>query len=556
MTEPSPASVSARVDGAVLMRHMQSFARWIKLSGSEGEMQSLETVRASLAGYGLSTTILRHDALVSLPGRSRVAFGNATPPSITHSFSRSSPPEGVTGALVDVGEGSAAEIAAVDARGCIVLVDGIASPAVAHRAKAAGAVGQLHVSPHEHLHEMCVSPVWGSPSPPEAAALPSTVVNTIAAADGAAIRASLASGASPQITLYAEVDTGWRKTPILVAELYPPGAPPDAPFVMFSGHHDTWYYGVMDNGGANATMLEVARLAALHRDALRRGLRLCFWSGHSHGRYSGSAWYADEYWAELDARCIAHINVDFTGGAGATVLANGAAMPELAPLVAEALAAQAGTSYVGRPMDRSSDQSFWGVGLPSALGSLSEQPPGPLKLRNRLGWWWHTPHDTLEHIDETNLVRDTKIFAHLLWQLLAEKVPPLDYAAWSAALARELADAERKLGERLDLAPLVAAAEALGKAAARLADLPPARATALMMQLSRILVPLHTRSGDRFAHDPALPQPPWPPVASLRALAETEPGSDEAFPAMVAARRARNRLAHALGEANRLLAEA
>jgi len=556
MPEPSPASFSASVDGAVLMRHMQGFARWIKLSGTDDEMQSLEAVRASLAGYGLSTTILRHDALISLPGRSRVAFGNATPPSITHSFSRSSPPEGVTAALVDVGEGTAAEFAAVDARGRIVLVDGIASPAIAHRAKAAGAIGQLHVSPHEHLHEMCVSPIWGSPSPLTVDALPATIVNTIAAADGAAIRASLASGASPQVTLFAEVDTGWRKTPILVAELYPADAPPDAPFVMFSGHHDTWYYGVMDNGGANATMLEVARLAALHRDALRRGLRLCFWSGHSHGRYSGSAWYADEHWAELDARCVAHINVDSTGGAGATVLANSAAMPELAPLVAEALAAEAGTNYVGRPMDRSSDQSFWGVGLPSALGTLSEQPPGPVKLRNRLGWWWHTPHDTLEHIDEANLVRDTRVFAHLLWRLLAAPLPPLDYTGWSAALVRELADLQRALGARLDLAPLIAAAEALGKAAARLASLPPARATALLTRLSRILVPLHTLSGDRFSHDPALPQPPWPPVASLRALAALPPASDEAFPAMVAARRARNRLAHALGEANRLLAQA
>ena len=84
---------------------------------------------------------------------------------------------------------------------------------------------------------------------------------------------------------------------------------------MFSGHHDTWDYGVMDNGGANATMLEVARLFAPERADWRRGLRLCFWSGHSHGRYSGSAWYADTHWDELVRRCVAHVNVDSTGGA-------------------------------------------------------------------------------------------------------------------------------------------------------------------------------------------------------------------------------------------------
>ena len=139
--------------------------------------------------------------------------------------------------------------------------------------------------------------------------------------------------------LQAEVDTGWRKTPILEAEL---GADGDAPFVLFSGHHDTWYYGVMDNGSANATMLEVARLCVAQRERWQRGLRLCFWSGHSHGRYSGSTWYVDEHWDELDRRCVAHINVNSTGAEGADILENVGSMSELGALAAEAIEAQAG----------------------------------------------------------------------------------------------------------------------------------------------------------------------------------------------------------------------
>ena len=42
--------------------------------------------------------------------------------------------------------------------------------------------------------------------------------------------------------------------------------------MLYTGHHDTWYYGVMDNGGANATMMEVARICALHRARWQRGL--------------------------------------------------------------------------------------------------------------------------------------------------------------------------------------------------------------------------------------------------------------------------------------------
>ena len=79
-------------------------------------------------------------------------------------------------------------------------------------------------------------------------------------ADGSALRERLARGEQPKVTLHAEVDTGWRQTPILVAEIDGPDA--DGPFILYSGHHDTWHYGVMDNGAANATMLEVARLTA------------------------------------------------------------------------------------------------------------------------------------------------------------------------------------------------------------------------------------------------------------------------------------------------------
>ena len=550
MTDVSLRSVCDAVDGARLMHHMRELARWTKLSGTLDEMQSLRTVRGELDGYGYRTSVVLHDAYISLPGRARVVSDGATPRCITHSFSVSSPADGLTAELAYVGDGTEADFASRDVRDRIVLVEGIASPGVAHRASRAGAVGQLHISPHEHIHEMCVSPVWGSPSQETLAAMPRTVVMTIAQADGAALRDRLARGERPHVTLHAEVDTGWRQTPILVAELDAPGAAADGPFVLFSGHHDTWYFGVMDNGGANATMLEVARLCALHRDRWQRGLRLCFWSGHSHGRYSGSAWYADEHWMELERRCVAHVNIDSTGGIGATVLSNAAAMAELAPLAAEAVRIEAGTDYVGRPMDRSSDQSFWGIGLPSMLGSLSEQAPGPVKLRNKLGWWWHTPEDTLDKIDEANLVRDTRVFVHVLWRLLTDPVLPLDYAAWAARLSDELRELARQIGDRLALAPVIDAARAVGEAAIAVRTLAPARANAALMQASRTLVPLHTGVGGRFAHDPALPQASWPALVALRELAAAPPGSDEARFAEVSARRARNRLTHALGQAH------
>jgi hypothetical protein len=542
MSDPTRSALCGAVDRSSLMGHMGEFARWVKLSGTPDELTSLHYVQRRLDEFGYRTELLHHDAYISLPGQARVDVDNQTLTSITHSFSRASPPEGITARAVYVGDGTAADFARVDARGAIVLTEGIASPAQAANATAAGALGQIQISPHEHLHEMCVSPVWGSPSAETLAQLPSTVVCTVSNADGSALRDRLARGEAPRVTLHAAVDSGWRQTPILVAEL--DGPDPDGPFVLYSGHHDTWYYGVMDNGAANATMLEVARLMAPQREKWRRGLRLCFWSGHSHGRYSGSTWYADQHWEELERRCAVHVNVDSTGGIGAVVLEHASAAPELLALAGEAIGEQTGATYAGRRMGRSGDQSFWGIGIPAMFGTLSEQPPAPVKMRNALGWWWHTPHDTLDKIDPANLVRDTKVYVHTLWRLLTDPVLPLDFATHARTLLEELHQIGRSLAGRFPIDTLLAAAEALRDAAAA-----GGHDDAALMRASRALAPVYYTSGDRFAHDPALPLPAWPVLQPLRELAKSVAGSDAAQALTVSATRARNRMHHALREA-------
>ena len=70
------------------------------------------------------------------------------------------------------------------------------------------------------------------------------------------------------------------------------------------------------------------------------------------------------------------------------------------------------------------------------------------------------------------------------------------------------------------------------------------------MRASRALAPVYYTSGDRFAHDPALPLPAWPVLDPLRKLAKVAPGTDSARFLAVSATRGRNRLAHALREAD------
>jgi hypothetical protein len=553
------ATAATALGGAVsagrLMAHLGEFARRVKLSGSAEELESFRYLEAEMAAAGFRTTLLSHDAYISLPGRSEVRVGGETLRSITHSMSRPTPAAGLSAPLVYVGTGDAAAFAAHDVAGRIVLVDGIALEDVAVAATRAGAVGQIHISPTEQLYEMCISPVWGSPSQHTRGELPTTAICTITHDDGAALRARcLASNV--QAFMATEVDTGWRKTPLLVAELSAAEAP-DEPFVLFSGHHDTWHFGVMDNGSANAAMLEAARVLAGARASWRRGLRVCFWSGHSHGRYSGSAWYADTAFDELDRRCVAHVNIDSTGGAGASEMTKSAVIDELKGVAAEAIAAITGQVHAGNRHGRVADQSFWGVGLPSMFGSLSYQPRAPGDPLPRLGWWWHTPCDLIEHIDADNLVRDTAVVLRVLHRLLTSPVLPLDYSACADSLLAELAGLEATAGRSLDLEGLRDAATTLKRQAAAVlaADAPAPAINRALMRTSRALVPLNYTYGDRFRHDIALDHPPWPALQGLRELAAQPPGSPDLSFYEVHARQTRNRIAHALRVANEALGD-
>jgi hypothetical protein len=319
----------------------------------------------------------------------------------------------------------------------------------------------------------------------------------------------------------------------------------------------------MDNGSANAGMMEVARLAAQKRDQWKRGLRVCFWSGHSHGRYSGSAWYADTFWDELDRRCAAHVNVDSLGGVGATVLGHSASMTELLHLARDAVQTHTNQTYTGKRKNRSSDDSFIGIGIPSMLGSVSEQESKHAAARNALGWWWHTPHDTIDKVDEANLIRDTKILVQIVGRLLSEPVLPLDHAATAEALLKQLEALQGPLGDRLPIAPLVAlatgvrdTAAAVGGQGAGIDGARAARASLALMRASRALVPADYAGGERFDPPHALPVPDWSTLQPLRDLAAAEPESDAARFLMVDALRARNRVQYALRQAQLALDEA
>src|SRR5438034_820338 len=279
------------------------------------------------------------------------------------------------------------------------------------------------------------------------------------------------------------------------------------------------------------------------------------------------------HWDELNARCAAHLNVDSVGGRGATKLDAGYCMPETREVGVRVVGALAGQQYRGTRVGRSGDQSFLGIGVPSLFMSLSEHPAdGPEASRDfsstgiaaggGLGWWWHTPEDTVDKLDPAALTRDARIYAAAAHILCASPVLPLDYAATAADIVTSLRALEKRLGDRFDISACVAEAEHLRDAAApvtqaaRSAAGDPKDAPAMnrtLMQLGRTLIPvLYTRAG-RFDHDPATKIPELPPLLEASRLAEVDPDSDEAKALRVAAVRGRNRMVQALREARQLI---
>jgi hypothetical protein len=525
----------------------RTIAQWTRLSGSADERAAAAYAEGQLRGFGYAARILVHDAYISLP---RSATLRLTRPEsrevacITHSMGIPTPPEGVSSELVYAGKGTPDDYTKAAAAGKVALVDGRATPQHAVNATRAGVRGLICIS-GRYPHEMCCSPVWGNPSQRTAGELPRVHLLSVSAADGEALRGLCRQG-RVDVRVTAAVETKWTSTPIVVADLVPGHPDAERSFVLFSGHLDGWYVGAMDNGSANAAMLEVARLLALHRNDLRRGLRVAMWSGHSHGRYSSSAWYADNFWFDLAEHCLVHVNIDSVGGVGADLFSTNS-MPQTVGLAAQAVEQVAKARLEGKRVGRNSDQSFLGIGIPSILGSVSHQADGTL------GWWWHTPYDTIDKIDPARLVRDAKIFVRVLERLLTDPVLPLDYYAAATDLRMHLESLAEEAGPSLDLSPALSAASSLEELCARLskaaAGVTPARArivNACLQALGRTLVPSTYTSTGNYAHDPALETVFLPSLEPARRLAGIPPESDEARFLLVDLIRARNVLMDAV----------
>jgi hypothetical protein len=582
--DPQETAITEAVSLDAPWALVEKFSTLIRDSGSKPERRAVDYIARQLAKWKVPHTLHEPELLISLPKKARLevispegrALAAKTPSmsgSTNGKFQRGAlvyVPAQPGGAIIGLFEG-VGDIAQ-EVRGKIVLTEGYPSPGKVIDFQEKGAVGAIFISPGERIHEGICTSVWGSPDLDTIRRKPKVPVVAVNKTEGAWLR-ELAQAGPVKVRLSAKLDEGWRPIPVLVAEIR--GTDEPEKFVLLHGHLDSWHEGIGDNATGDATLMEVARVLWQHRDKLRRSVRIAWWSGHSHGRYAGSVWYADTFAQDIDENCIVHINCDSPGCRWATVYEDVFWMSEAAGIGRAVIQDVTGQDAAGgRPL-RAGDKSFSNIGVSTFYMLTSTMPQALVKEK---GYYpvggcggniaWHTEDDTLEIADRGNLLRDMKVYAAAAFRAANTPVTPLDFTATAAEFAQTLARYQEAASGRFDLSPSLREVQALADDLARFYDAAAAfarrpvgdpglrRVNEVQRRLARALVPVnYTRTG-RFRHDPAVNIPALPDLEPALRLGALEPGSDADRITRIHLTRGQNRLLGVLREARRVVAEA
>lgn len=496
--------------------------------------RGMDEVVSRLRRHGVEVTVHEPSLYLSLPGLARVEAGGRT--------FRAKPPAysmdaraGLSGSLVYVGARhnamitdmfeqkveSTAEVAA-RVRGKIVISEGFASPGLISQFEELGAIGVIGVNPGIDIHWGICTTVWGTPDLDDLPRKPKIPAMAVNKPDGQALIAIAEKGG--EATIFTEMEEGWFSSKL--PEVFIRGSEEPEKYVLLHGHLDSWDVGVGDNATGDATMLEIARLLWKHRDKLKRSIRICWWPGHSTGRYAGSTWFADNFALDLDRNCVAQVNCDSPGCRWATEFINLSRMSEAESFLAGVIEEVAGKAIEGERPHRAGDYSFNNIGISSYLMLSSTMPD---ILREEKGYYtvggcggniaWHTENDTLEIADRDILLRDIKVYLLAVLRNANAKYLPFDWRATAREFAETISSYQKGAGDRFDLTPsrdaVADLAAALDAFYARIeaGSIAPATANTVIQDLARILVPINFTRVNRFRHDPALTIPPLPSIA-------------------------------------------
>ncbi len=549
------------ISGSNLIEYTENIAKNVRLSGTVEELASFHYVKKTLERFGLRPVLSFHDAYISLPLSAHLIVDGIEFPCITHSMSPSV--DRLRGNLIYVNK---KELVKEVISGNIVIIEGLATPGIVHQLTKHNAMAAIFIN-SEHTYEMIVSPVWGNPTSENVDQLPTLPVVSVNRKTGEELKHLTTTKSEITGVVTTEVDTRIRPIPTLTVDIK--NEPEHKDYVLFSGHIDSWHYGAMDNGSANAVMLEVARILSEKKHNLKRNLRLAFWSGHSHGRYAGSTLYCDLHWEDIYKYCVMHVNIDSVGGKGANVLTQANCMAETKDIAKEVVLEVADQVFEGKRYGKAGDQSFWGTGVPSLFMGLSEQPPATNQSSDAFselfgtgkssgfGWWWHTTEDKVDKLDKDNLIRDCQVYFLSIYKLLTDDILPINQLAAIKDIENGIRSWQEKAKQHFDFSTTMQLLERLENEVGRLyhliekAELNSHQIQLInetLKKLSRELVPINYVSGSRFDYDVALQLPPVPSLIKINTLIDLNETDPEYFFIKTYLLRKRNEIYHSINE--------
>jgi N-acetylated-alpha-linked acidic dipeptidase len=408
-----------------------------------------------------------------------------------------------------------------DVKGKIVLFHGMIMCERIKDFHALGAVGVIAINPGKVAHWGGGSPIWGTADLDDLPFKPAIPAAAVSKPDGEALIALAQKGGRAR--LVTQFEEGWFMN--LLPEVRIPGRDADK-FVLLHGHYDSWDVGVGDNATGDACMMEVARMLWANRDKLERGVRICWWPGHSTGRFAGSTWYADTFARDLARNCVAHMNCDSPGCRDATDYLFIPWMAENVGFVKGVVRDVAGREAEGKRPTQSSDFSFNHLGITGCFSASSRIPKAEIERR---GYYyvmgnggnpeWHTDDDLMPVASKEVLLKDIQVYATAAFRLATASVLPFDWRALLKEFDQVIASYAKAAGARFDLAPAKDAVAALDAALVRFSAavdakrIGPAEANDVTLALSRLLMPLNYQRGSRWRRDLGLTVPPLPALA-------------------------------------------
>ncbi len=522
-----------------------TFSKLIRESGTEGEWKAAHYIHDKLQSFGADVTMHTPELLISVPRGARLEVLSPSGIGIirakTPAFAL--PTTGVEADVVFLPSpkveriedmfSTRGQVSDIDIAGKIVISEGMSMPMRVRDHEKRGALAQIYVNPGEPIHEGICTSIWGTPTLSSLERKPKSPIVCVNRPDGEKLIQQAQAG-TLRVRIETKLDEGWVKCPLNTVWIQ--GSEEPEKFLLVHGHLDSWHEGIGDNATGDAALLELARVFTKHRDKLRRSLRICWWPGHSHGRYAGSTWFADEFARELARNCVAQLDIDSPGCRDATEYMEDVMwMQEADTFCKDVIRDVTGKESRGKRPLRAGDYSFNQIGLTGFFMLLSNIPPA---RRKELGHnyivggcggntAWHTEKDLLDVADPEVLFTDLNIYVAAINRVLNADVLPFEHSRAAREIREQLEKYQAGCKDHLNLSSAIEAAAELEESLqtferAAQSAAPSARAefNQAIMDIARLLVPVNYARGERFDHDPATSLPAVPKLDRASQLAE------------------------------------